>query len=519
MRFLYCIKSFYTDNPAVMLLLWVVSGIGLSVFNTPFWILSLLFFVGCGALILKVIEDRIVSHRFSFKVKSSKSKIVPNLFVVFLSFISIPLVVSSMFALYVNLRVMDKIDRNPVLSDVMSCVIEKVEREGNAEKPYRLIALCDDGVRRLLYTSFEENLCEGDSLSLKDIRNMSMRNLYPHIMITCVSQGVFDVVYSGVNVICKSSGYVERKDFSVREWMLSNINNAGISQTSKTMLSSMAIGENGENAKAMKSNFAMAGVAHVLVVSGFHLALFVLIMSFFIDMSVFLAYKLWLRYLILVVSVWFFACTTGMGIATVRASVFATLYYLGRMAGRETSAVNVLASAALLQLFYNPMFVMSASFVLSFSSVLSIILFYERINSMLVGKIRFALFRYVWQTLAVSLSVQPLLLPLLAYYFGYYPLGFLLLSFPITLLSCVIIIFGWVFAIFGKILLYIPFIYSVADHICIFTNEIVGLVGNNDCLSLEFELSFYQLVPVYIIVVLVGIAFRASCKDKEQGVN
>lgn len=501
MRFLRHIKSFYNNNPAVILLLWAVVGISLSVYHIHRWILYLSLFVGVCCLILKIFEDKRISSNFS-RI-SSRYNLFSNDIVCFFSASAIPLILSSLFAIYVNMRITERANRCPILNSEDISIVKDVNKRNDS---YRLAVVCSDGIKRLLYAKSPEEISAGDSVSFCDIRNLNFNETYPSIRSQCVSLGIFDIVTARIKAIRKADRGSLGKQVFIRDFLLANIKKTELSDISKAMLSAMSLGEgDGDDIREMKNSFAMAGVAHTLVVSGFHLVLFMFMVSVLIDGFGLLGRNIFFRNILLIVFVWFFTYVTDMGIATLRAAIFATLYLIGKIIGRETHSVNVLATTAFLLLCYNPFFIMSASFVLSFSSVLSIILFYNRINSLLAKKIRFAFLRYVWNIVAVSLSVQPLVLPVVSYYFGYYSLGFLLLSLPITLLSSAIVICGWVVAVLGCFSIDIGFFLKLVDLLCLFTNNMVEVVSMSERLLLEIEISFSIFVVVYSIVVFVGM--------------
>lgn len=512
MRFLRYIKLFYTNNPAVILLLWAVVGISISVYHIHRWILYLSLFVGVCCLILKIFEDKRISSNFS-RI-SSRHNLFSNGIVCFISSSAIPLILSSLFAIYVNMRITERTDRCPILNSEDIAIVKAVNKRNDS---YRLAVVCNDGIKRLLYAKSAEEISVGDSVLFCDIRNLNFNETYPSIRSQCVSLGIFDIVTARIKAIRKADRGSLGKQVFIRDFLLANIKKTELSDVSKAMLSAMSLGESdGDDIREMKNSFAIAGVAHTLVVSGFHLVLFMFMVSVLIDGLGLLGRNIFLRNLLLIAFVWFFTYVTDMGVATLRAAIFATIYFIGKIIGRETYSVNVLAATAFLLLCYNPFFIMSASFVLSFSSVLSIILFYNRINSILAGKIRFVFLRYVWNTIAVSLSVQPLVLPVVSYYFGYYSLGFLLLSFPITLLSSAIVVCGWVVVVLGCFSIDIGYFLKLVDLLCLFTNNMVEVVCISERLLLKMEMSFPTLVAVYSIVVFVGIVIYNCNRNSGQ---
>ena len=74
----------------------------------------------------------------------------------------------------------------------------------------------------------------------------------------------------------------------------------------------------------------------------------------------------WVRYIILVGSLWGFVFITGLAPSAVRAALMLSLYLTGRALRRVTDGYNTLAAAAFCMLAYNPYYLFDIGFQLSF---------------------------------------------------------------------------------------------------------------------------------------------------------
>lgn len=202
----------------------------------------------------------------------------------------------------------------------------------------------------------------------------------------------------------------------------------------RQLSSAMALGyipSSGE-AKAMRHSFALSGAAHLLAVSGYHLALVVGLLSLALRSLRGRSYRLYA--LMLIAGAWAFTALTGWAIPTERAALMLTLYYLGQILGRVPYLPNTLALSAVLLLVYRPSDLYSWSAWLSYTAVLSIYLYYQPILR-LVGELRNPLLCWAWQALALTLAAQVLTLPLVLHLFGFVSLSFILVALPLALLS------------------------------------------------------------------------------------
>ena len=212
----------------------------------------------------------------------------------------------------------------------------------------------------------------------------------------------------------------------LRDRLAERLSATSLRRETKRLLLGMTLGLVSHDAegRALRQSFARGGVAHLLAVSGFHLAVVVGAVALLLGALPKLRRRERLRWGLLLLVAWGFTLISGCSVPTLRASGMLTLYAGGRILRRPTSFTEVLALPALLQLACSPLSLFSASFLLTYLALVSIRLFYRPIWGML-GKLQHPLMRYLWGCLALSLAVQPLLFPLSLYLFGTSSLAYL----------------------------------------------------------------------------------------------
>ena len=174
----------------------------------------------------------------------------------------------------------------------------------------------------------------------------------------------------------------------------------------------------------VRSAYADTGAIHVLAVSGLHVGILALIVSQLLGWvlphrGVFLV----VRTLATVTAVWYFALITGLSPSVQRAALMVTVVLIGKRISRNNSIYNLLAIAALVMLVVEPKQLFQVGFQLSFAAVVGIALFARRIQRTvyLPGKLHLA-----WDAISVSTAAQLGTLPLSLYYFGQFPVYFML---------------------------------------------------------------------------------------------
>jgi ComEC/Rec2-like protein len=270
-----------------------------------------------------------------------------------------------------------------------------------------------------------------------------------------------------------------------------------------------------EAGKQLRSEFTSGGVAHLLAVSGFHLAVVVGAMGYILSHLPGIRRRQRLGWAILLLCAWCFTLITGCAIPTVRAAAMLSLYCGARMLGRPASLPEIIALPALFQLLLNPMSILSASMPLTYLAILSIHLFYRPIY-LSVGKIRSKLIWTLWGILALTLSVQPLLLPLSLYLFGYSSLSFLFTALPLTLLASLLI------PTFLIVLLLLALGLSIAQPYLTLLewatqmmHSLANAYSSLPFLQIHYTLTLPQLLLIYTLLVLGLIALRLH-REKQK---
>lgn len=172
----------------------------------------------------------------------------------------------------------------------------------------------------------------------------------------------------------------------------------------------------------MQQDYANTGISHIIAISGMHVnmlfALFMLPLLWLKDKR-----KLWLKYILVLPFVWLYIALCNYPPSAVRAAVGFTLVTLTILLKRPQDNIHLLCINALVLLILEPMWLFQLGVQLSFLAVLSILVFYPPIRKWYAGK--YAVLNVLWNTIAVSLSVQVLVFPLVLYYFHQFPVWFL----------------------------------------------------------------------------------------------
>ena len=228
----------------------------------------------------------------------------------------------------------------------------------------------------------------------------------------------------------------KQEALSLRERMMEKYREWGIGEEQMAVLSALTLGYKGELDQETRDAYSVAGISHVLALSGMHIGFIWLLLNGGLG---WLMGRRWLflRWLVVTVVLWGFAFVVGLEASVVRAVVMCMLMGLGSLSGTKPLSMNTLAIAALFMLLYRPFYLFDVSFQLSFVAVLSILLFYPMFFGCLPVKGR--LLGGVWRVMSVSASAQLGTAPLVMYYFSNFSVYFLLTNLAASVLMPVII--------------------------------------------------------------------------------
>ncbi len=261
------------------------------------------------------------------------------------------------------------------------------------------------------------------------------------------------------------------------------------------LLMALLFGEKTELSKEISTNYTQAGIIHILAISGLHIALiYGIVLWLTKPLLRFQKGKLYI-FLISLCILWFYAILAGFSASIVRAAVMFSVVAFAKIINRQSNIYNSLAVSALLLLLYNPNYLFDVGFQLSFAAVLSIVIFqpivrkYSYSKHLIVLKIK--------ELLLISLVAQIGVLPLILYYFGQFPLLFLLANLIAIPLSSIILILGLALILFN-------FLFpKVAVYFSVLVNFLIELMNTFTAWIVKFDVFIIKNIAFHEVLVLL----------------
>lgn len=286
---------------------------------------------------------------------------------------------------------------------------------------------------------------------------------------------------------------------SLRRKLIKKYNNYLPDQDAAALASTLILGYRADLNKDVVEAYSKTGTMHVLSVSGMHVGIVFLVLSFLLrtlDKNKVLIY---VRILLIITAIWFYSLISGFSSPVCRAALMISFVLIGKALNKNQNSYNLIAISAFFLLLYYPYYLFDVGFQLSYLAVCGLVYFHPKIHHSFYFENRFA--DYIWSYCALSIAAQLATFPLSLYYYHQFPLYFLLSNLLIVL-PVTIIMYS------GILLLAIPFdsilllLGKFLSGLINLTNDILFRIENLPFASLSgIWLSGFQLFVLCVLIL------------------
>lgn len=274
----------------------------------------------------------------------------------------------------------------------------------------------------------------------------------------------------------------------------------------KSVLTTLTLGYRKVMDREVRNKFSVAGVAHILSVSGFHVAIVCGFVSLCLSFLLRFRAGKWARYILTMGLLWVFVAITGLDVAAVRAGLMLSLYLTGRILRKTTDGYNTLAAAAFCMLAYNPFYLFDIGFQLSYLAVYFILYLQPRLNGWI--EVRNPLLARPWEWITVTVAAQTGTFLLCIYYFGMFPSAFLFTNLPLTLLATLLIPAGLIWMLLPEWMPGYGWLQSFVEGLTRGLWWVVDTFSAIPGASLTFHFGFVRLFLSYSLLFCLLVYLR-----------
>ena len=274
--------------------------------------------------------------------------------------------------------------------------------------------------------------------------------------------------------------------------LLDRLADSGVGGDAYAVVAAMALGDKSALTHEIRDTYSVSGASHVLALSGLHLGIIYGLLWLL------LPHRRWpaVSQTVILIAIWLYVLLVGMPVSVVRSAVMLTVYGILSIAHRNKMSVNALAFTAIVMLMCNPEWLFDIGFQLSFMAVLAILLFVPLFEDVFSAKYlqEHRWIRRIWGLVAVSVSAQIGVAPLIAYYFGRLSTYFLLTNFIVLPAAYLILGFSLIVLLFPSLAYILLYVVDTLNAVLL---RITAIPGS----SIDgFHPNVLQVVLTYVII-------------------
>lgn len=234
--------------------------------------------------------------------------------------------------------------------------------------------------------------------------------------------GVFHQVrISEKQILQRSNGPTSLRGFSenIRNHIIHKLSETPIEKAQRVIIQALILGQRKDISKEMYGEYIAAGALHILAVSGLHVGILFLILSWLFKPLEYLKFGKQAKSVLLLLFLWGFAILAGLSPSVVRAVTMFSFFGLAGMLDRPTNSFNTLFLSFFTLLVFNPNWLYHVGFQLSYLAVFFILWIQPELYKSYIPK--FYLDKLLWGIITVTLAAQIGIAPLSLYYFHQFP--------------------------------------------------------------------------------------------------
>ena len=278
--------------------------------------------------------------------------------------------------------------------------------------------------------------------------------------------------------------------------------------SSAAILSALLLGETGLLSKETTADYSVAGVVHILAVSGMHVALIYQLILVILKI-LFRKKRKWLTFILAMTLLWGYGAITGFSASVVRACCMFSFFVISDCFLLSRNTANTIAGSSLLILYFQPFLIFNLGFLLSLTAVLGIVVIHPIIMRHLYTENKIAY--YLISSSSITLSAQIATLPITLYIFHSFPTYFIAANLILVPWSSLIIYIGIAFILLSEIPIFGNLITQILDLTTSGMNQFIHLIHYlpNAQLS-EINFSFEQALTAYafLLSIFLVIIFK-----------
>ena len=273
------------------------------------------------------------------------------------------------------------------------------------------------------------------------------------------------------------------------------------SEDELAVMNALLLGQRQEISKELSDNYSKAGAIHILAVSGLHVGIILLILSFLLKPIERVNKGKLIKLVLVILFLWFFAVLAGMSASVTRAVTMFSAIALGKFFNKRNAVEHSLIFSMFIILLWKPLFLFDVGFQLSYTAVFGIIWVQPVLYQL--WKSNFFIVDKGWQLITVSVAAQLGVLPISLFYFHQFPGLFFISNLIIIPFLGVILGLGLVVLVLSYMSILPLFLEGFYGDVISILNNVVAFVARQEkFLFSEISFSVIKMIFFYLFIIL-----------------
>lgn len=275
----------------------------------------------------------------------------------------------------------------------------------------------------------------------------------------------------------------------------------GFKEDELAIINALLLGQRQTINTELQQRYASAGAIHILAVSGLHIGIILMLLTFLFKPFHFFENGKIIAGIFIISLLWIYAIIAGLSASVVRAVSMFTAVAISMFLNRPSNVYNTLVISMFFLLLFNPYYLFEVGFQLSYIAVFFIVWIQPKLY--FLWKPRFWIVNKLWQLFTVSLAAQIGVLPLSLYYFHQFPGLFFLSNLAIIPFLGLILVAGFLIIVLSVFELLPQFLGESYRSTIQYLNQFVTWISNQESFIIEnITFSLAMMISFYVFVIL-----------------
>lgn len=284
-----------------------------------------------------------------------------------------------------------------------------------------------------------------------------------------------------------------------RESVKNSLHTHSFTQKQVAVIEALVLGQRQGIDKEMTSQYAAAGMMHILAVSGLHVGVILLILRFLFGFIKWQRLQ-WVKSLLIISLIWGFAIITGLSPSVLRAATMFSFLELGELLGGKRKSQDAVLASAIFLLLLDPLLIYQVGFQLSYLAVIAILWVQPWLASFWSPEV--FLLRKLRDVVTVTIAAQLGVMPLSLFYFHQFPGLFIISNVLIIPFLGLILGGGLLVCILSSIHFLPEFVVKIYGGIIDVMNYYIAWVATQEgFVARHISISATVMVFLYLFII------------------